>query len=127
MAQWQVLAGSKLRETWNHRLRFGRSGIWFILFEVIGLVTIIFWLGSVLPKQVASLELPGVLGFLVAMNLLVGFGNSYNRAEGVLFCNEAFLDRLLAAPRDVVLSAVMVIYIDNRLISVPEGPLLCHL
>lgn len=113
MGQWQVLAGSKLRETWNHRLRFGRSGIWFILFEVIGLVTIIFWLGSILPKQVASLELPGVLGFLVAMNLLVGFGNSYNRAEGMLFCNEASLDRLLAAPRDVVLSAVMLIYIDN--------------
>jgi hypothetical protein len=126
MGQWQVLAGSKLRETWNHRLRFGRSGIWFILFEMIGLVTIIFWLGSVLPKQVASLELPGVLGFLVAMNLFVGFGNSYNRAEGVLFCNEAFLDRLLAAPRDVVLSAVMVIYIDN-LRPAMQAPLLLAL
>ena len=44
MGQWQILAETKLREVWNHRLRFGRSGVWFILMELIGPVTIIFWL-----------------------------------------------------------------------------------
>ncbi len=112
MGQSWILAASKLRETWNYRLRFGRSGVWFILFEVIGVVMIIFWLNTALPKQGASLALPGILGFLVAMNLLMGFGNGYNRAGGMLFRDEARLDRLLARPRDVVLSAFMVTYLD---------------
>lgn len=113
MGQWQVLAGSKLRETWNHRLRFGRSGIWFILLEVFGLLTVIFWLSFAMPRVTAYPELPAILGFLVVMYLLMGIGNSYNRAEGMLFSNEARLDLLLSHPWDVVLSAVMVIYLDN--------------
>ncbi len=113
MGQWQILAETKLREVWNHRLRFGRSGVWFILMELIGPVTIIFWLSYALPPGVAYPQLPGILGFLVAMNLLMGFGGSYNRAEGMLFSNRARLDLLLAHPKDVILSAIMVIYLDN--------------
>jgi hypothetical protein len=113
MGQWQILAEIKLREVWNQRLRFGRSGVWFILMEVIGPVTIIFWLSFALPPGGAYPQLPGILGFLVAMNLLMGFGNSYTRAEGMLFSNEARLDRLLAHPKDVILSAIMVIYLDS--------------
>lgn len=110
--QWGVLAARRLRETWNHRLRFGRSGVWLILLDVIGPLTFIFWLSFVLPS-VAYQQLPAVLGFLAVMNLLVGFGNSYNRAEAILFSNEARLDLLLARPVDVVQSAVIITYLDN--------------
>jgi len=60
------------------------------------------------------------------MHLLVGFGNSYNRAEAVLFSNEARLDRLLARPWSVVLSAVMITYLDNLRPSM-QTPLLIAL
>lgn len=112
MSQWLVLVESRLREVWNQRLRFGRLGILFILLEVFGTVTIILWLVYFLPPGVAYPHLPGILGFLVAMNLLMCFGNSYNRAEGMLFSNEARLDRLLAHPKDVILSAIVVTYLD---------------
>lgn len=49
--QWRVLAGSKLRQTWNHRLRFGRSGIWLILLELAGPAMLI-WLNFALLKKI---------------------------------------------------------------------------
>ncbi len=106
-----------------------------ILLEVLGPLTFIFWLSFVLPSVAAYLifqigqhhktigfvlpsvaayqQLPAVLGFLTVMNLLVGFGNSYNRAEAILFSNEARLDLVLARPVDVVQSAVIITYLDN--------------
>lgn len=126
IGQWWILTGSKLRETWNHRLRFGRSGVWFILFEVTAPMMIIFWLSAAFPKQGPGLEVPGILGFLVSMNLLAGFGNSYNRAEGALFSDKARVDRLLARPRDVVQSAVIFTYLDN-LRPTMQAPLLLAL
>lgn len=123
--QWRVLAGSRLRETWNHRLRFGRSGIWLILLELSG-PAMLLWLNLALLKKSAYLELPGIPGFLVAMNLLAGFGNSYIRAERALFSNEARLDRMLARPGDVILSAAAVAYLDN-LRPTMQAPLLLAL
>jgi hypothetical protein len=117
---------SRLRETWNHRLRFGRSGIWFIFQEVIGPLSIILWLNFALPAEGAYAQLPGILGFLVAMNLLMGFGNSYNRAEGALFSDRARLDRLLARPREVVFSVIAFLYLDN-LRPTMQSPLLIGL
>jgi len=84
-----------------------------ILLEVLGPLTFIFWLSFVLPSVAAYQQLPAVLGFLTVMNLLVGFGNSYNRAEAILFSNEARLDLVLARPVDVVQSAVIITYLDN--------------
>ena len=103
----------KLKGIWNHRLRFGRSGIGFIFFEVPGLVAIIVWLGAILPNRDLSAATLGVTGFLMALNLLVGLGNGYIRVERVLYSSEARLDRILARPRDVVLSALALACLDN--------------
>ncbi len=121
---WRVLLEGRLRAVWNSRLRFGRSGICFILIEVLSTAAIVFWLGTViLPNREISAALPGITGFLVAMNLLVGLGNSYIRAERVLYSGEARLDRMLAQPEDVVLSAMFLSCLDN-LRPTMQAPLL---
>lgn len=122
---WWILTASRLRETWNHRLRFGRSGIWFILLELSAPAALI-WLGVTLLKKSAYPIQPGIFGFLLAMNLLACFGNSYIRAERALFSNEALLDRILGQPGEVVLSAIAVGYLDN-LRPAMQSPLLLAL
>ena len=121
---WRVLLEGRLRAAWNSRLRFGRSGICLILLEVLSMAAIVFWLGAViLPNRDISAALPGITGFLVAMNLLVGLGNSYIRAERALYSGEVRLDRILAQPGDVVLSALTLSCLDN-LRPTMQAPLL---
>ena len=121
---WRVLLEGRLRAAWNSRLRFGRSGICLILLEVLSMAAIVFWLGAViLPNRDISAALPGITGFLVAMNLLVGLGNSYIRAERALYSGEVRLDRILAQPGDVVFSALALSCLDN-LRPTMQAPLL---
>ncbi|NPV29749.1 MAG: hypothetical protein HPY58_08885 [Firmicutes bacterium] len=114
MGNWWTLAKNKLKETWNERMRFGRSGLWFVLLELATLVMICFGMGSVLKNRADGLEPAGILGFLTVMTFLVAFGNGYLFSERMLFGRTARVDRLLAvAPRDVVLSTVLVAYLAN--------------
>jgi hypothetical protein len=82
-----LLAESRLREVWNHRLRFGRSGVLFILLEVFGTVTIILWLIYFLPPKVfydsgsvadmALAQVPIALPSMVSLFALIGFLAAY--------------------------------------------------
>ena len=122
---WCILAASRLRETWNHRLRFGRSGIWFILLELSAPAALI-WLSVTLLRAGIDPVQPGIFGFLLAMNLLACFGSSYLRAERALFSSEARLDRAFGSAGEVVLSAIAVGYLDNLRPSM-QSPLLLAL
>lgn len=114
MDNWWTLVTIKLKETWNERMRFGRSGFWFVLLELATLALICFGMRSALKNPADGLEPAGILGFLTVMTLLVAFGNGYLLSERMLFGRTARVDRLLAViPRDVVLSTVLVTYLAN--------------
>ena len=114
MSNWWTLSKIKLKETWNERMRFGRSGLWLVLLELATIAAICFGMRSVLKNPTGSPEPAGITGFLTVMTFLVAFGNGYLFSERMLFGCTARVDRLLAvAPRDVVLSTTLVTYLAN--------------
>jgi hypothetical protein len=114
MGNWWILVQVKLKETYNERMQFGHSGLWFILLELATLMATYIIMRLVLKNSADSLELAGISGFLIVVTFLVAFGHGYLFSERMLFGSTAQVNQLLAVnPQDVVLSTVLVTYMSN--------------
>ncbi|MDD4048388.1 MAG: hypothetical protein PHI90_06130 [Clostridia bacterium] len=108
------MIGIRIKEIWNQHLRFGRSGLWLILFELVVFTMLVIGVRKTFINFGISLETPDILGFLVFMNFLLTLGNSYITSEKMLFGFRARINQFLAVnSKSVILSTVVITYFSS--------------
>lgn|GEM_PF-4464158 len=109
-----ILTRIRVKEFWNNRFRFGRSGLLFVLIELVAILTIIAVTSQGATKIYAPTSLESSLVLLFVITFFITLGNGYVFAERVLFGRGAWVDRFLSQKRDeIVLSSVIVTYLAN--------------
>ncbi|WP_075865462.1 hypothetical protein [Carboxydothermus islandicus] len=114
MVLWRTLVEIKLRETWNDRIRFNRSGLLMILLELVTLISLFVGMRVFLNDVGRGLKSGGDLVALAALTLPITFGNGYLLAERMLFGFKARVDRLMAMyPQEIIKATVVTAYLAN--------------